>query len=484
MSIIQHYLGKPVVIPPPLALPVVADYLRYYFYRENATSFRPYTSLAEANASVPRAARLGRTVQVNGKEWWWIFSDADAGLIEKIAASSGGGGGTSYDDTAIRGRVSGVETSVNTLTNDLNAAEAELIALDGRVDVLEARQDKRCILVSTTGTRRYYDDFHLATLAMLTGDTLLVYGVQDYTARQFIANYANCTIYLAPGAELKAKEFFVHTPQLTICGPGAMTLSKGLSIEPICQAFLLQDVTLNGRIIPYAFGSTNPNGTTLNATFRRCAINAGATVPFDAQYGKGTAYFTYVAAMFENCRITTTAVSVLKFSDDNGAIANPGANAGNRLRLVGNTITAPVGALVADDSTGAFTFEQGANTYVMVSPPAKASSAEVVTAPGGSTAGRNIYAVPEAAADAVRHTGNTWVSGDLTAYNDSTRQSAGAPPAVSGQPANTLVGAAAVGLGQEFDAFTWDGTTATTNAYEFTYKRRNDGTPGWTRKMK
>ncbi|GAB2865900.1 hypothetical protein [Hymenobacter ruber] len=91
---------------------------------------------------------------------------------------------------------------------------------------------------------------------------------------------------------------------------------------------------------------------------------------------------------------------------------------------------------------------------------------------------RDPYAVATGVRDAVRDPGNTWAYGDLTDFNDAGRLSAGAPPAVSGQATGILVGTADVKAGDCFDAFE---TGSTAVAWCYTYKRRNDGTSGWTR---
>ena len=57
-----------------------------------------------------------------------------------------------YDDTALRGRVSAVEADVNTLTTDLDTAETELLALDGRVDGLETTQQQHTTQIAQNRT--------------------------------------------------------------------------------------------------------------------------------------------------------------------------------------------------------------------------------------------------------------------------------------------------------------------------------------------
>lgn len=83
MSINQHYHGTPVIIPPAPAALVIADYLRYYQYRVSDTSYRPYVSVAEANASVNVVVRPGRVVLIGNTEYWWKDSTSDNGLIKK-----------------------------------------------------------------------------------------------------------------------------------------------------------------------------------------------------------------------------------------------------------------------------------------------------------------------------------------------------------------------------------------------------------------
>ena len=106
-SINQHYLGKAVVVPPPVNALIIADLLRYYQYRVSATSYRPYISLTEANASVDATVRLGRTVLIGATEYWWRNGSADTDLIAKATA---GTGGTAYDDTSIRGLITTLQT--------------------------------------------------------------------------------------------------------------------------------------------------------------------------------------------------------------------------------------------------------------------------------------------------------------------------------------------------------------------------------------
>jgi len=80
---------------------------------------------------------------------------------------------------------------------------------------------------------------------------------------------------------------------------------------------------------------------------------------------------------------------------------------------------------------------------------------------------------------AVMDASNTWQDGDLLSYGNATLQDAGAPPAVVGQHASVLVGAADVATLDEFNGQDSDGIT-----WVYRYTRRTDGTSGWTRTRK
>ena len=55
-----------------------------YYFRASETTYRPYASVAEANAAVTASLRSARTVNVAGKEYWWQPADtSDTGLVEK-----------------------------------------------------------------------------------------------------------------------------------------------------------------------------------------------------------------------------------------------------------------------------------------------------------------------------------------------------------------------------------------------------------------
>jgi|GEM_PF-6324848 len=112
---------------------------------------------------------------------------------------------------------------------------------------------------------------------------------------------------------------------------------------------------------------------------------------------------------------------------------------------------------------------------------AKVLADRLTTAEQTLAASRDPYAIRDnsAVVTAVTAVGHLWTSGDLIAYGTSGQQTAGAPPAVSGAPSSVLVGTADVAPGDTFDA-----VDAAGNTYRYTYRRRNDGSLGWTRLMK
>ena len=107
----------------------------FYFFQVDATTFRPYATVAEALATVPLGERTGRTINIAGREWWWVFGDtSDAGLQLK-----GGGSTNSSEQTHLHIRsTNGVRVAelqlVGPLTLEAEIMEANVAVVDYQLD--------------------------------------------------------------------------------------------------------------------------------------------------------------------------------------------------------------------------------------------------------------------------------------------------------------------------------------------------------------